>query len=338
MIREIFSFFKKKATINFTDQDGNRHSYPIDPRSTVLDTLLDAGHTIPHSCKSGSCQSCTMQCSNPSALPNYATQNLKAAEKELGYFQACSCQPNQSIDIALLETTGETHTVKVLEKTLISNDVIHLTLEAPFTFRGGQFVNLFKDSDTCRSYSIASQDNSNTLEFHIKHLPDGTFSHWAASELDAGDSINIQGPFGDCFYTEAYASRPLLLCGIGTGLAPLLGVIKTALKQNHQAPIHLVLGARASENFYLRDELASLVKKHTSLSIDWVAQDMDSSSNDFAQTGDLYEHLKNTFPDLNEFVVYLCGAPSFIQKAKKQSYLSGAAMNHILSDAFQPAS
>lgn len=339
MIRKLFSIFQRTTSIEFTDEEGKQFSYPLKKDTSVLDTLLDRGHSIPNSCKAGVCQSCILQCSNPENLPRTSQNGLGPAERELGYFLSCSCKPNKSLHITNAENQSALHSARILSKTFVSDDIIQLKLEAPFEFKGGQFCNLYKDQDVCRSYSIASGDNSHELEFHIKRLQHGQFSRWAAESLQPGEEIQLQGPFGECFYInhEDARKRPLLLCGIGTGLAPLLGVIRTAIADKHSGGIKLVIGARNADNFYLSEDLQSLKQSYPALDIHWLANEPGQNPPENLEIADIYTFVKEHVNDLDSHIVYLCGAPSFVQKMKKQCYMSGASLSNIFSDIFQPA-
>lgn len=340
MIRKLLSLFDKKVNIEFTDQNGAKTETVLAPDQTVLDQLLAHGINAAYSCKAGVCKTCIMACSNPENLPEASTKNVSPAERELGYFLPCTCLPSKSLQVSEIAQTDLTQTTTVIEKTFVSDNVIRLKLETPFEFRAGQFCNLYRTADLSRSYSIASKDGDTYLEFHIKHIENGQFSSWAAKQLEVGKQIEVSGPHGECFYVspEKPGQSPMLLCGIGTGLAPLLGIIKTAIEQGHEGQIDLVLGAKSATGFYLTEELQKLVKDQENLTVTWVTQDATSeASSEHLKNADIYSFVKESYLDLSEHQVYLCGAPSFVQKMKKQCYLGGANLSNIYSDAFQAA-
>ena len=339
MIRKFFSMFKRSISIEFTDPEGEQFCYPLSNNTSVLDSLLDQGHSIPHSCKAGVCQSCIMKCANPSHLPQASQRGLGSAERELGYFLSCCCKPNKHLNITCAENKSALYSARVLSKTFVSDEIILLKVEAPFGFKGGQFCNLYKSDELSRSYSIASSDNDRELEFHIKRLEQGQFSRWAADSLEPGDEIQLQGPFGECFYidNDALNKRPILLCGIGTGLAPLIGVIRTAIKNRHASDITLIIGAKNGDSFYLEKELLAIRETYPTLKIYWLANEPGERPPEHLQIADIYDFVKIHVSDLESHTVYLCGAPSFVQRMKKQCYLGGASLNHIFSDIFQPA-
>ena len=82
-----------------------------------------------------------------------------------------------------------------------------------------------------RSYSIASLLTDDSLELHVRVLPEGRMSQWLASTARVGHADGDPGPSGDCFYTAGREDQPLLLAGTGTGLAPLFGIARDALRQ-----------------------------------------------------------------------------------------------------------
>lgn len=340
MLQKLFSFLKKDTYIDFSEPDTDSVRYAVQANTSVLDTLLGKGHAVPFSCKSGVCQSCKMQCANPDKLPPQSQNGLSEAEKQLGYFLPCCCTPTESLSISPAQTASKLHSAKVIEKVFVNEQIIKLKIESPFSFKGGQFCNLFKTEELGRSYSIASHADTGHLEFHIKHIPDGQFSGWAAAELNAGDEIQVQGPYGDCIYveTESFSNTPLLMCGIGTGLAPLVGVLKTALAHKHTGNIDLVIAARKSDSFYYTEELINLEQQYSNITLHWLASEItDDNDNSFILGADVYSYTKALLPELDQHHVYLCGAPSFIKKMKKQCFMTGAKMSAIYSDVFQPA-
>ena len=80
-------------------------------------------------------------------------------------------------------------------------------------------------------------------------------SNWIFDRLRRGETFDIQGPNGECFYLAGEPQRPLLLVGNGSGLAPLIGIAREALAHRQRAPIRLYHGSRHASGLYLRDEL-----------------------------------------------------------------------------------
>lgn len=308
--------------------------YGVEPEETVLDALLRQGVAIPHGCKAGACQSCMIR-SEDGAIPAAAQVGLKSEHKDKHYFLSCSCKPQGDMTLSLTEQVLAKTQARVLDVARLGEHVLRIRLESAFDFKAGQYLNIWLDDSTVRSYSIASsQSLDHSIELHVKLLANGRFSQWADTNLRAGVDLTVQGPLGDCVYRQSDPQQPLLLVGIGTGLAPLYGIIKEAVAQQHQGPIHLVLGARSADGFYLQAELADL-QRDSLVQVDFVCLD-DAKEGD--HVGDLYQYVKKRFSSTTGYRVYLCGAGSFVRKMKRQCFLSGANMSDIHADAFLPCS
>lgn len=322
-------FSRNKANIiRFADSD-----VALEEGESVLDGLLRAGHSVPYGCRSGSCQSCMMQCSK-GVIPAQAQQGLTEAQQQLNYFLACSCTPQGSMEVAL-KPVAEKIIAKVLDKQQLTSEVVRLRFDAQLTYRAGQFVKLFRNGAVARSYSLASAAGvDDYLELHIKRVDGGKLSPWAYDDLAVGDEVALEGPSGQCFYTPGRPEQPLLLAGLGTGLAPLYGIVRDALlNHHHQGVIKLVIGARNSDQLYLQDELKALASQHSNLTVHSLAQQITAAPRP-VQQADIYEFCQQLAPDLKSHKVFLCGAESFVKKMKKQSFLAGAGMGDICADAF----
>lgn len=341
--------------IKFYDQ-----MFPLQDNETVLDGLLRNGVDIPHGCRAGACQACVLQV-NEGEVPAKAQTGLKSTRKELGYFLSCQCAPTAPIDVRFAEQGLARTTAEIIAAEKVTPHILRLRLSKVLDFRAGQYLNIWHETaekNLIRSYSIASLPHENFIELHIKIIANGKFSRWAAEHLRPGDRLNVQGPLGDCFYSPGNIDQTLLCVGIGTGLAPLYGVIRDALHQGHRGKIHLILGARESAGFYLRDELADLRNAYPQVDIHFVCQnqnvvrqnqDVVCQNQDIvcqiqdvhpADIGeaDIYQFVKAKFPSTKGVRAYLCGAETFVRKMKKQIFLGGANMADIHADAFLPCS
>ncbi len=317
--------------------DGEEQAFAINLNEgeTVLDGLLRHGHDVPHGCRAGICQSCIIA-SDSDNIPERAQQGLKETHKKLGYFLSCSCVPSAPMSLHPARLDAAKKTAKVLEKTHLSDNIVRLRVEKVFDYRPGQFATIWKDQHIARSYSIASLPaNEQFIEFHIKRIPEGCFSSWAYDELTEGHEIQLQGPLGECFYVKSDTEQALFLAGIGTGLAPLYGIVRDALQQGHTGNIDLVIAAKQSESYYLVEPLLQMEERFPQLHIHFISQKITQRwpTNNLIE-GDVYDEIKKLVPDFKHRKVFLCGAESFVRKMKKQCFLAGANMRDILSDPF----
>lgn len=321
----------------------NPEPVSIEEGLSLLDGLLQSGYDIPFGCKGGVCQSCLLQ-SSSSNIPAQAQVGLSQTQKDQGLLMSCACKPDDGMEVQHIGLSGEQTTLKVIEKFSLSDDIFCLRLSSDIQYRSGQFITLWKDDNVARSYSIASVcDVDNFIECHIKRIENGAFSHWAWKSLNIGDSLRAQGPLGQCYYTDIPAETPILLAGIGTGLAPLIGIIRDALNKQHSGDISLFVGAKQASNFYLLNTLMELMMAHNNFKVTFVALNTASEDptintlpSNLLVEGDIYSIIKETYASLSDFTVYLCGAESFVRKLKKQCFLAGASMKAIHADPFIP--
>ena len=310
----------------------NSKVYEIAEDETVLEGLLRNKVDLRYGCKAGLCQSCVLRVVD-GEVPLAAQNGLNDSQKELGFFLACQCRPNQDIGISLIDQASSIYSAKVLEKYWLNAFVLCLRLQVNINFRAGQFVTLWRPGNVGRSYSIASLPSEGVIECHIKVLKNGAFSAWAKDSLQVDDDIDLQGPMGECFY-QADIEQSMLLLAIGTGLSPVLGVLRDALASGHRGAIDLVLGSKNIESFYLMEPLQALAKEYKNLTLHFICL---AQSTDLIRQDDIYSFTKAYFPDLSGYKVFVCGAFSFVQKMKKQCFMARASMNDIHSDAFGSA-
>ncbi|MEO1879495.1 MAG: FAD-binding oxidoreductase [Methylococcales bacterium] len=298
---------------------------------TILDALLRQKVDLSYGCKQGICQACMLR-SNITP-PDYTQNNLTTDQRSKNCFLACQWQPEEDVCIDPVESQSFVN-ARVVSKSLLSQDVLRLTLEfqKPFKFHAGQFVNLKKSEQVIRSYSIASTPNhSNTVEFHIRLLTNGQFSQWAFHELEHGDVIPVSEPKGNCIYNTKGANENLLLIGTGTGLAPLLGIVTDAFEHGHSGRIHLFHGSHISEGLYLNTKLTQLSEKYENF---YYSGCVSREASAVFFNGRANDKAFSQYPDLKGWRVFVCGNPEMIKDSQKRAFLNGASCAHIFSDAF----
>ena len=310
--------------------------YKVSQGQTVLDTLLENQQDIANSCRAGACQSCLMQVTK-GVVPEASQNGLKDSYKAKGYFLACSCKPEEDIDVCLPDTEQLRVEASVSQLNMLADDVVELKLKTsrPFEYFSGQYVTLWRDKRLGRSYSLASLPGvDEDLIFHIKLIPGGAFSSWVHNELNIGDTVFIQGPAGDCFYTQGNIDKNILLIGTGTGLAPLYGIVRDAIQSNHQGEIHLFHGGLNPSGLYLHEQLESLSREHANFYYHPCVLKADSLTSKNIIEGDIANVALQSIPDMKDWKAYLCGDPELVNKLRKQIFLAGCNMNDIYADPF----
>ena len=301
----------------------NGSRYPVAAGETVLECLERHGETVAHSCRSGICQSCLLRAVEGS-VPAVAQKGLRENRRQQGYFLDCMATPDTDLRIELPGDAMRLR-VTVAELSRLSESVMRVRLNAdrPLDYRPGQYVTFLRQG-LARSYSIASLPEEPALEFHVRQIAGGRMSNWLHSDAAVGDAFEVQGPLGECYYTQDLPDQPLLLAGAGTGLAPLYGIVRDALRQGHTGEIRLYHGARSEQGLYLVDELRALAQAHPQLHYE-------------PTTEPLLQAILARQAKWAGWRGYFCGDPALVGQLKKQLFLSGMAMRDIYADAFVPA-
>jgi len=310
-------------------------TYDCAPGETVLDCLTREGEAIPSSCRSGSCQTCLMRAVSGAAPPAAAQNGLKPTLRAQGYFLACVCRPQEGMEVVLAgEDVAQRTPAVVVGKERLNADILRLTLRCarPFEYQAGQFAHLYRNDGLSRSYSLAGLPRPDGLvEFHVRRLPGGAMSAWIHETLEVGDTIDVAGSYGNCFYMPDAPTQGMLLIGTGSGLAPLWGIVSDALKQGHTGPIRLYHGSWKPEGLYLGDALRHLAAEHPNFTY-VPCVDKDATEDHREGRADLLAHAD--LPDLKGWRVYLCGHPDMVKSARKRAFLAGASIQEIYADPF----
>jgi ferredoxin-NADP reductase len=133
----------------------------------------------------------------------------------------------------------------------------------PFAYRAGQHVDVGLTApdgyQARRSYSIASApEMSGVIELAIEKLDDGEVSPFFHEVAAIGDEVELRGPLGGHFVWPEDKSGPLLLVGGGSGVVPLMSMVRYRAARDSTVPVVLVFSARVWDEVIFRDELIGL--------------------------------------------------------------------------------
>ncbi len=118
-----------------------------------------------------------------------------------------------------------------------------------------------------RSYSIASAPEDGRLEIVVERLDDGEVSPYLTDELRVGDRLELRGPIGGWFTWEARKGGPLLLVAGGSGIAPLMAMIRHRASSGSDASCRLLYSSRSREETIYADELDRLAAEDGALEV-----------------------------------------------------------------------
>ena len=164
------------------------------------------------------------------------------------------------------------HKLRIADVRRETPDAISVGFDVPealcgdYGFRPGQYLTLratLDGEEMRRSYSICSGLDDGELRVAIRRNPGGTFSNWANDALRAGDAIDVMTPtgrFGTAIVPEA--GRTHVAFAAGSGITPVISVLRTVLARERGSQFLLFYGSRSTEQILFRDELADLKDRY----------------------------------------------------------------------------
>jgi ring-1,2-phenylacetyl-CoA epoxidase subunit PaaE len=164
------------------------------------------------------------------------------------------------------------HALRVAEVVPETAEANSIRFEVPselrdrFAFRAGQHLTLratIGGEEVRRNYSLCTAPDENDWMVTVKRIGGGLFSNWIGDELKPGDTVEVMPPHGS-FTTEFNASKKRHLVGIagGSGITPVMSLIKTTLKYEPESRFTLLYGNRDSSSIIFLEALAGLKDRH----------------------------------------------------------------------------
>jgi len=186
-----------------------------------------------------------------------------------------------------------------------------------------------------RSYSIASPPGDPRVILTVERLAEGEVSPYLVGELRAGDFVELRGPIGGYFVWKAEDERPLLLVAGGSGIVPLMAMIRHHAAAGATAPVRLLYSSRTLEDIIYREELEQLperdrivVVSHTltrSHPADWEGYSRRVDGEMVAEVA---------WPKKDSPAVFICGPTAFVETASGLLVESGYDPAWIRTERF----
>lgn len=164
------------------------------------------------------------------------------------------------------------HRLKVAEVRRETADAVSILFEVPaalreaFAFRAGQHLTLKADidgEDIRRTYSVCVSPAENEMRIAIKQMPGGRFSSWANAKIAVGQSLEVLPPMGRFVTPAEEAANPhyVAIAG-GSGITPVISIMKAVLHEKPRARVTLLYGNRDTASIMFLEELASLKNRY----------------------------------------------------------------------------
>ena len=205
--------------------------------------------------------------------------------------------------------------------------------------RAGQHVDIRLTAEdgyqAQRSYSIASTPDGTRVELTVERLDDGEVSPYLTDELRPGDQIELRGPVGGYFVWAPAQGGPLLLVAGGSGVAPLMAMLRARVAAGSDAETRLLLSSRGWEDVIYRDELEQLGGDGLKV-VHTLTRSQPAGWTGYARRVDA-EMLAAVGPGPTERPrVYVCGPTPFVEAAAEALVHLGHEPRGIKTERFGP--
>ncbi|WP_448207855.1 aromatic/alkene monooxygenase hydroxylase FAD-binding subunit MmoC [Azospirillum sp. sgz302134] len=339
-------------TIDLTTRDGARVSFPCAETETVVAAAAKANLTLPGHCREGGCGACRATVRDGGyELGSHSASALPADAAAAGEVLLCRTFPRGALSIAapfdrahILSGAVAERRAEVAGLSLVGERTVRLLLTlqpdedggAAAEFEPGQYMELeIPGTGVYRAYSLANTANwSGQLEFLIRLQPDGRFSLWLEREAGPGQVLTVRGPQGS-FTLQERGMRPRWFVAGGTGLAPMLSMLRRMAEWQDPQEARLYFGVSHERELFALDELERLKAELPKLTVvpcvwrpegDWAGfagAPTDALRRDLAGA--------KTMPD-----IYLCGPPAMIDAAEAVARDHKVPADHLFSERFLP--
>ncbi|MFG1178761.1 FAD-binding oxidoreductase [Xanthobacter versatilis] len=326
------------VTIVFAD--GERTEIKARPGEMILQAARRNGLALSSDCEVGDCQTC--RCTLlAGAIEHdaFATTSLTTAEMEGGEVLTCVSAADGDVTLSMpYERTrllpAKPFTLRIESLEQLGASVIRLKGQTlglkPLVFLSGQYINLkVPGTEALRSYSMANPPSGErSLELLIRLLDDGAMSTYLRERAAPGDQIACEGPRGTFYLRDG--TRPLLMVAGGTGLAPMLAMLRQIASAPTSRAMTLCFGVNTPEDLFCLDDLAELASRLPGLEIRVAVARGDAGpkwqagyATDLLQPGDV--------PGRD---IYLCGPPPMTDAARAFLTAHGADPAAIFLERF----
>ncbi|MGV9479016.1 benzoate 1,2-dioxygenase electron transfer component BenC [Gordonia aichiensis] len=322
--------------VALTFEDGVTRFITCREDQTVADASYRQRINIPLDCRDGACGTCKAFCeSGDYDGGTYIDDALSESECADGFALPCCMKPQSDLVLQIAATSdiaktaaGEfTGTIVDLER--LSSSTMRLTIAIPnradLAFLPGQYVNIAvpgtqspdsthtggSDATVRRSYSFANGPHDEQLVFLIKLTPGGVMSDYLTERATRGDEITFTGPHGSFFLRES--ARPVLLLAGGTGLAPILSMLRKMLDDNTSRKVHLIYGVSTDTDLVALDDIEFYARELSGFTWDHCVSDpkTTATNNGYVMSLIRPEHLYD-----GDVAIYLCGPPPMVESVR----------------------
>ncbi len=196
-------------------------------------------------------------------------------------------------------------------------------LKNTFAFKAGQYITLktvINGNEVRRDYSLCSSPKSGIIKVAVKEVKNGTFSAYANNKLQVGDTLDVAPPKGRfVFEPNDSKTKNIAAFAAGSGITPILSIIKCALEEEVYSKVILVFGNKTTKDTMFLNELLELqheYKDRFSIQFVFSQEDEDDAIFGRIEKSTVNYVMKNKHKHIDVDAFYLCGPEAMIHTVK----------------------
>ncbi|MBI4693918.1 MAG: 2Fe-2S iron-sulfur cluster binding domain-containing protein [Gammaproteobacteria bacterium] len=299
------------------------------PGDTVLGAGLRHGLGLAYECNAGACGSCKLELLAGTVHEVYPdAPGLRPKEREKGKRLACQCVPLEDLRIKM--RTGADYvpaippsrrTARLVARRAVTHDLMELTFETDDAarFLPGQYALLHLAAPIAtRAYSMSNVPGAageGRWQFIVRRVPGGLVSARLCDEFTPGATLELDAPYGIAHY-RAGVMRPIVCVAGGSGLAPMLAIVRELAARAEAPPAFLFYGGRSARDVPdLAAEIGAADPARTAISAVVSMPGLASEEHPLTlPAGLVHEHLARSLPGaFAAYEYYLAGPPPMIE-------------------------
>lgn len=221
------------------------------------------------------------------------------------------------------------HTLNIKDITRQTDQCVSITFDVPnhlkeeYKFKAGQYITLKTDIDgkeVRRDYSLCTSPSSGNLTVAVKEVENGTFSKHANQALKVGDTLDVAQPQGRFTFTpDTSKTRTIAAFAAGSGITPVLSILKTVLEEEPNSKFVLVYGNKTLKDTIFLNDLLDIQNKYSDrLTIQFLYSQSQEKDALFGriEKSTVNFIVKNKYKDVNIDAFYICGPEGMINTVK----------------------
>ncbi|GLO61311.1 phenylacetic acid degradation protein [Vibrio sp. MACH09] len=219
-------------------------------------------------------------------------------------------------------------------------------LESKFSFHPGQHLTIkttIDEQELRRCYSICSSPDEHKIQIGIKAITDGRFSNYAVHQLKVGDQLEVMSPQGSFGFTPVSGEQKNYLgIAVGSGITPILSMLKSALQQESSSTFTLLYGNRNANSMMFRNQLLELKNRypdrlHVNCFFSRESNDVELWNGRL--DGDKLKQLGGSLFDWSQFdACYVCGPEEILETCYTVLVEGGLSEDNYHVERFNTAS